>query len=86
LVKDTVQAKQEGLSQHKLIFSIGIFRKHDPKRLVLKHASQVSSCWSYAHDKFEDEIFIKNAQEWDEVVQRVVDLKMTRFKAMSMDE
>jgi hypothetical protein len=63
-----------------------IFHKHDPKGLVLQHASQVSSCWSYAHDKFEDEVFTENAQDWDEVVQRMVDPKMTRFKAMSMDE
>jgi hypothetical protein len=46
----------------------------------------VSSYWSYAHDKFEDEVFIENAQDWDEVVQRMVDPKMTRFRAMSMDE
>jgi hypothetical protein len=52
----------------------------------LKHASQVSSCWPYAHDKFEDEVFTENAQDWDEVVARMVDPKMTRFKAMSLDE
>jgi hypothetical protein len=62
------------------------FCKHDPKGLVLKHASQVSSCWPYAHDKFEDEVFTENAQDWDEVVARMVDPKMTRFKAMSLDE
>jgi hypothetical protein len=48
--------------------------------------SQVSSCWPYAHDKFEDEVFTENAQDWDEVVARMVDPKMTRFKAMSLDE
>jgi hypothetical protein len=46
----------------------------------------VSSCWSYAHDKFEDEVFTENAQDWDEVVARMVDPKMTRFRAMSLDE
>jgi hypothetical protein len=46
----------------------------------------VSSCWSYAHDKFEDEVFMENAQDWDEVVARMVDPKMTRFRAMSLDE
>jgi hypothetical protein len=56
------------------------------KGLVLQHASQVSSCWPYAHDKFEDEVFTENAQDWDEVVQRMANPKMTRFKAMSMDE
>jgi hypothetical protein len=62
------------------------FHKNDPKGLVLEHASQVSFCWSYAHDKFKDELFIENVQGWDEVVQRMDNLKMTRFKAMSMDE
>jgi hypothetical protein len=46
----------------------------------------VSSYWSYAHDKFEDEVFTENAQDWDEVVARMVDPKMTRFRAMSLDE
>jgi hypothetical protein len=86
LVKDTAQAKQEGLSQLEFKFQIGRFDKHDPKGLVLKHASQVSSCWPYAHDKFEDEVFTENSQDWDEVVARMVDPKMTRFKAMSLDE
>jgi hypothetical protein len=35
---------------------------------------------------FEDEVFTKNAQDWDEVVQRMDDPKITMFKAMSMDE
>jgi hypothetical protein len=46
----------------------------------------VSSCWPYTHDKFEDEIFMENAQDWDEVVERMVDPKMTKFRAMSLDE
>jgi hypothetical protein len=63
LVKETTQAKQEGLSQHEFRFPTGQFRKNDPKVLVLQHSSQVSSCWPYAHDKFEDEIFKKCAQD-----------------------
>jgi hypothetical protein len=43
----------------------------------------VSSYWPYAHDKFEDEIFTENAQDWDEVVARMDDPKMTKFRAMS---
>jgi hypothetical protein len=86
LVKDTTQAKQEGLSQLEFRFPTGRFCKHDPKGLVLQHASQVSSCWLYAHDKFKDKVFTENAQDWDEVVQRMVDPKMTRFRAMSLDE
>jgi hypothetical protein len=46
----------------------------------------VSYCWSYTHDKFEDEVFTENAQDWDEVVARMVHPKMTRFRAMSLDE
>jgi hypothetical protein len=57
LVKDTAQAKKEGLSQLDFRFQTGRFRKHGPKDLVLKHTSQVSSCWPYTHDMFEDEAF-----------------------------
>jgi hypothetical protein len=86
MVKHKAQAKQEGLSQLESQFQTGCFRKHDPKGLLLKHASQVSSFWPYSHDRFEDEIFTKNAQDWDEVVSRMVDPRMTRLKSMSLDE
>jgi hypothetical protein len=62
------------------------FRNHDPKGLVLQHASKVSSYWPYAHDKFEDEFFTKCAKDWEEVLQRKYNLNVTRFKAMSIDE
>jgi hypothetical protein len=86
LVKDTSQAKQEGLSQLEFRFLIGRFCKHDPKVLVLQNVSQVSSYWSYDHNKFEDEVFIENAQDWDEVVQRMPNPNIIGFKAMSMDK
>jgi hypothetical protein len=86
MVKDTVHAKQLGLGQLEFWFQNGRFCKHDPKGLVLQHASQVSSCWPYAHDQFEDEIFTENAQDWDEVVARKVDPRGTRFKAMNYEE
>jgi hypothetical protein len=86
LVKGISQARQEGLSQLDFKFSTGLFRKHDPKGLVLEHASQVSSYWPYAHDNFEEEVFTENAQDWDDVVQRMVEPKMTKFKAMSIVE
>jgi hypothetical protein len=54
--------------------------------MVLQHASQVSSCCPYHHDKFEDEVFIENYRDWEEVVQRMANQNMTRFKAMTMDE
>jgi hypothetical protein len=86
LVKETAQARQEGMSQLEFRFLTGQFRKHDPKGLFLQHASKFFSCWPYAHDKFEDEIFTKCAQNWDEVVQRKSKTRMNKFKAMSMDE
>jgi hypothetical protein len=46
----------------------------------------VSSYWPYTHEKFEDEVFKENAQDWDKVVARMADPKMTRFKSMSLDE
>jgi hypothetical protein len=86
LAKDKAQAKQEGLSHLEFRFLISWFCKHDPKGLVLQHASQVSSYWPYTHDKFEDEIFTECTRDWEEVVQRKENSNMTRFKAMSIDE
>jgi hypothetical protein len=86
LVKNIAQAKQKGLSPLKFRFQTWQFHKHDPQGLVLQHTSQVSSYWPYAHEKFEDEVFTENAQDWDEVVARMADPKMTRFGAMSLDE
>jgi hypothetical protein len=48
--------------------------------------SQVSSCWPYAHDKFDDEIFTKCVEDWEEILQRNTNPNMTSFKAMSVDE
>jgi hypothetical protein len=68
MVKDIAQDKQEGLSQLESRLPTRQFRKHDPRGLLLQYASQVSSCWPYAHDKFEDEIFIKFSHDWEEVL------------------
>jgi hypothetical protein len=38
------------------------------------------------HDKFEDEIFIEYAQDWEDIVHRMDNPNMTRFKATIMDE
>jgi hypothetical protein len=46
----------------------------------------VSSCWPYAHDSFEDEIFTEGTQDWEEVLHRRANPNMTKFKAMTMDE
>jgi hypothetical protein len=63
MVKDIAEEKQEGLRQLELRFQMRQFCKNDPKGLVLKHSSQVSSFWPYSHDKFEDEVFTENAQD-----------------------
>ena len=44
MVKDTAQAKQEGLNQLEFWFQTDHFCKHNPKGLFLKNASHVSSC------------------------------------------
>jgi hypothetical protein len=86
IVKYIAQAKQEGLSQIQFRFLTEWFCKNDPKGLVPQHASQVSSCWPYAHENFEDDIFIECSEDWEEILQRKSKPNMTRFKAMSMDE
>jgi hypothetical protein len=86
MVKDTVHAKQLELGQLEFWFQTVRFHKHDPKGLVLQHASQVSFCWPYTHDQFEDEIFIENDQDWNVVASRKVDPQGTRFRAMSYEE
>jgi hypothetical protein len=46
----------------------------------------VSSYRPYTDEKFEDEVFRENAQDLDEMVTRMDNPKMTRFRAMSLDE
>jgi hypothetical protein len=86
MVKDTMQAKQEGLSQLEYQFPIGRFHKNDPKGLVPQNAGHVSSCCPYAHDSFEDEIFTKGTQYSEEVLHRRDNPSMMKFKVMTMDE
>jgi hypothetical protein len=74
------------LSQIEFRFPTGRLRKHDPKGLSLQHASQVSMCFPYAHDKFNDESFTKCVEDLEEVLQRKSKPNMTRFKDMIMDE
>jgi len=42
---------------------IGRYKKHDPKGLVPKHAGQVALTWPYSHEKWEEELFIEDAQD-----------------------
>jgi hypothetical protein len=44
------------------------------------------SHWPYAHDSYEYEIFTENDQDWEEVLERKENPKITRFKAMSVQE
>jgi hypothetical protein len=66
-VKDTTQIRQVGLNQE-FRFETGRYYKHNPKKMVEKHAEQVIVYWPYVHDKFEDEVFTENAHNWDEVL------------------
>jgi hypothetical protein len=86
MVKDTTQAKQEGLNQLEYRFPTYLFRRNDRKVLFPQHTSYVSSYWLYAHDSFEDEIFIEGAQDWEEVLHRKANPNMTKFKAMTIDD
>jgi hypothetical protein len=79
-VKDTTQAKQEGLSHLEYMFRTSRYRKHDLKGLLVKHVEQVMVYWPYAHDKFEDEVFTENAHSWDEVIQRKSSLTLLPLK------
>jgi hypothetical protein len=59
VVKDAKHAKQEGKVQLEYRFMTGRFKKHDPKGLVLKHVEHVSLSWPYAHEKWQEELFIE---------------------------
>jgi hypothetical protein len=53
---------------------------------VVEHANQVVSHWLYSHEDFEDEIFIENVVNWDEVLQRKEKLDLVRFMALFGNE
>jgi hypothetical protein len=86
MVKDSSREKQEGLSHLEYRSPKDHFRKNDIKGLVLQHTLQVSSCWPYSHDIFEDEIFIEGTKDWEEVLHRRDNSSMTKFKSMIMDK
>jgi hypothetical protein len=62
--------RQEAHNRIEYMFFTKRYRKHDPKKLVAKHANQVISHWTYSHASFEENIFIKNSLNWDEVLHR----------------
>jgi hypothetical protein len=86
IVKDTTHAKKEGLRHLEYRFPTCRFRKHGPKYLVPQHAGKVVSYWPYTHDSYEDELFTENAQDWEEVIKKKKNPKITNFKAMSVQE
>jgi len=67
-IKYTTQVRKESQSQVEYRFFIGIYRKHDPKNLVAQYVGHIISRWLYAHDIFEDEMFIENDLDWEEVL------------------
>jgi hypothetical protein len=67
VVKDAKHAKQEGQVHLEYRFMTGRYKKHDPKGLVQKCAKQVIFTWPHAHEKWEEELFTKNSQDWKEV-------------------
>jgi hypothetical protein len=53
---------------------------------VEQHIGQVVFHLLYAHDTFEDNIFIKNSMDWEDFLQRKDKPYLTRFKSMSSNE
>ena len=70
IAKYTMHSKQEGLIHLEYRFPIGQFRRHDTKGIVPQHVGKVVSHWPYAHDSYEYELFTKNAQYWEDIIQR----------------
>jgi hypothetical protein len=46
----------------------------------------VSANFPYSHDKWEDELFFNDAQDWDKVLERMENPRITFFKNLSIDE
>ena len=83
MVKDTTHAKQEGLSQLEFWFQTSRFRKHDPKGLVLKSIVWVALTCPYAHEKWEDELFIEDT--WKEVKKISSNPNITIFASFPLE-
>jgi hypothetical protein len=85
-VKDAMWAKKEVQIHLEYMFPTCRYKKNDPKELVPKHVIQVVSYWPYAHDSFDDGIFTKNSQDWEEFLQMKSNSGMTEFRSMSRNE
>jgi hypothetical protein len=86
VVKYAKHAKQEGQVHLEYRFMTGRYKKHDPKGLVQKHAKQVVLTWPYAHEKWEEELFTKNSQDWKEVQKRRANPNITIFSSLFVEE
>jgi hypothetical protein len=78
--------RQEATSNLKYQFSLGQFKKHNPKGLVAKHCELVSANFPYSHNKWEDDLFFNDAHDWDKVLERTKNPHITFFKNLSIDE
>jgi hypothetical protein len=78
--------RQEGQVHLEYRFMTGRYRKHDPKGLVPKHAEQVVLTWPYAHEKWEEELFTENSQDWKEVEKRRANPNVTIFSSLPIEE
>jgi hypothetical protein len=67
-------------------FSLGKFRRHEQKGLVVKHFDLVSIAWPYSHKKWEDELFLQDYDNWEEVLERKKNPHLTIFRVISIDE
>jgi hypothetical protein len=70
----------------KCIFVTGRYIKHNPKGLVPNHARHVAMTWPYSHEKWEEELFTEDSQEWKEVQKRRSNLGETLFSSFLMEE
>jgi len=62
------------------------FKRHDLKVLVSKHYEVVSASWPHSHETWEDILFLQDANDWEEVLDRRRNLQLTIFKTLSFDE
>jgi hypothetical protein len=62
--------KKEATSHLEYHFSLGKFRRHDPKGLVSKHYDLVFVTWTYNHEKWEDKLFFQDYSDWDEITRK----------------
>lgn len=68
------------------MFPLGKYKIHEPKGLVNKHHDLIYLARPYNHECWEDDLFLENARDWDEVMVRWKNTHLTIFKTLSLDE